>query len=117
MSGHTDLTIEHLGCSMKEALTLEKLEEALKLLGPAPPKQTFCSSRIFPKFVSKFVGDDGEEFFFAHPDVWSSVPERRIETEILGLNGVQIHNLDTNPSERSRFANQMMKSSMRRNGG
>jgi len=68
----------------------------------------------------RFQGDDLEEFAIAHPSFWTAalhvqkVPDFKCTP--FGLGGIEVVNLDTNPSERERIMSQMQKAMERASG-
>lgn len=52
----------------QEPFTLEKLQKAIASL---PPKETWLSSRLFPRGKALQVSGPGENFTCAHPEFWT----------------------------------------------
>lgn len=93
--------------SDKDVLTIEKLQAMIAGLPPPPPPTTFCSSKLFPTHRTvSFRAENGEEFHVAHPDYWKaalrveSVPDFKCTP--LGLFGVPLIDLDSDPDEYAR---------------
>lgn len=97
-------------------LTLEKLNEAKKVLDQAGPKIGLYSSRWYPRDGSvTFTGKDGEIFHVAHPDVWrrvlKTIPRASTAWAFDAL-GIKVVDLDAHRSEAARVFGAMAETMM-----